>query len=76
MKNLRVAIFGGVLAGFVVFAVSGMVAQTRSEPGADVRVWPGMMMFDGQGGQLGVQRAGSRCRGAQRRGRRDQRRGD
>lgn len=55
MKNLRVAIFGGVLTGFVVFAVSGMVAQTRSEPGADVRVWPDMMMFDGQGGQLGVQ---------------------
>ena len=54
MKNLRVAIFGGVLTGLVVFAVSGLVAQTRSEPRADVRVWPRMMMFDGQGGQLGV----------------------
>jgi serine protease Do len=55
MKNLKVAIFGGVLTGFVVFAVSGLVAQTRSEPGADVRVRPRVMMFDGQGGQLGVQ---------------------
>ena len=54
MKNLRVAIFGGVLTGLVVLAVSGLMAQTRVAPLADVRVAPHMMVFDGQGGQLGV----------------------
>jgi serine protease Do len=54
MKNLRVAIFGGVLTGLVVFAVSGLMAQTRSEPKADVRIGPRVMAFDTEGGQLGV----------------------
>lgn len=50
MKNVRFAIFGVVLAGAVVAAVAGVVAQPRPEP----RPRPRVMMLDGRGGQLGV----------------------
>ncbi|MBA3269149.1 MAG: PDZ domain-containing protein [Acidobacteria bacterium] len=47
MKKLRFAVFGLVLAAGATFAVSTLVAQTRSER-------PRAMIFDGGGGQLGV----------------------
>jgi serine protease Do len=54
MKNARIAMFGVVLAGLVVAAVSGLVAQTRPDPSPEVRSRPRVMMLDGRGGQLGV----------------------
>jgi serine protease Do len=60
MRNPRFVILGLVLAGAVVFAVSGL-AQTPPAPGEpppgdsqDERRRPGVMMLDGRGGQLGV----------------------
>jgi serine protease Do len=54
MKNARIAMFGVVLTGLVVAAVSGLVAQTQPEPRPDERPRPRVMMLDGRGGQLGV----------------------
>jgi S1-C subfamily serine protease len=54
MKNARFAMFGVVLTGLVVAAVSGLVAQTRPEPSPPERLRPRVMMLDGRGGQLGV----------------------
>jgi serine protease Do len=52
MKHARVALFSLALTGLVVVAVSGLVAQTRTEPVPPER--PRVMMLDGRGGQLGV----------------------
>jgi serine protease Do len=54
MKHARFAMFGLVLTGLVVAAVSGLVAQTRPEPRPPERLRPRVMMLDGRGGQLGV----------------------
>jgi C-terminal processing protease CtpA/Prc len=54
MRNARFAIFGLVLTGLVAAAVSGLVAQTRSEPRPPDWPRPRVMMLDGRGGQLGV----------------------
>jgi serine protease Do len=62
MRNPRFAILGLFLAAVVVFAVSGLAAQTAQAP--DIAPLPdseakqgarrGLMMLDGRGGQLGV----------------------
>jgi serine protease Do len=54
MKHARFAMFGLVLTGLVAAAVSGLVAQTRTEPRSTERTRPRVMMLDGRGGQLGV----------------------
>ncbi len=59
MNKARMTIFGLLLAGGVVAAVSGLVAQTAPAPTPkveqDARPFGGrMMMLDGRGGQLGV----------------------
>lgn len=57
MNKGRLAIFGLILAGGVVAAVSGLVAQTAQAPTVEERSRPfdrRVMMLDGRGGQLGV----------------------
>ena len=62
MRNPRFVILGLFLAAVVVFAVSGLAAQTAQAPdiapvpGAEGEqgVRRGLMMLDGRGGQLGI----------------------
>ena len=51
MSKARFAAFGLILAGGVVFAVAGLVAQAVRQPG---ETRPRVMMLDGRGGQIGV----------------------
>ena len=53
MKNVRFAVFGLALTALVAAAVSGLVAQSQSEP-RRMQVRPRALMLDGRGGQLGV----------------------
>lgn len=51
MSKARFAAFGLILAGVIVFAVAGLVAQAVRQPG---ETRPRVMMLDGRGGQIGV----------------------
>lgn len=57
MNKAKLAIFGFLLAGGVVAAASGLVAQTTQAPKVEERSRPfdrRVLMLDGRGGQLGV----------------------